>query len=113
MESNLVLSPKKCVAYSWCLLSVKYQKYYSEAGDKTKDPNPKLTYFQYETESNVITNSSIPAGLRGEVSEPDARDPVLVKIRFQALKLFPLFLRHETCQDKEGKVQTSPAARGR
>lgn len=81
MESNLVLPSKNCVvAYSWCLLSVKYQKY-SEAS-RTKDPNPKLTYFQYETESDVITDSSIPAGLGGEVSEPDARNPILVKIRF-------------------------------
>lgn len=43
-----------------------YQKYYSEARERrAKDPNPKLTYFQYETESDVVTDSSIPAGLGG------------------------------------------------
>lgn len=102
------------MVYSWSLLRVKYQSYYFEASARrTNDPNPKRTYFQYETESDVVTDSSIPAGLGGEVSEPDARDPVLVKIRFQALKLSPLFLRHETCPGgEEGKVQTSHAARG-
>ena len=68
-------------------------------GRRADGPSPRLTHVQEQAESNVITDSPIFPGLGRQVGEPDARNPVLIEVRFQALKLFPLFLRHKTCRD--------------
>lgn len=65
-------------------------------------PGPRLTHFQEQAESNVITDSPVAPGPGRQVGEPDTGDPVLVEVRLQALKLFPFFWRHETCREKVG-----------